>query len=144
MEKKSSYSTRLFREFKSLSIMIEETDEEYGFKYNGSHYNLHIVDDIGAFFIYRKMVVSLVYNIHDNVLHHCCDIPMNAFNLALGRHKKTKNIRGIWGDNGSFVYTDLIFLDSKLPFEKTVSESLAQLEGVYNTMRDDITDYIMF
>lgn len=143
IEKKSAISTKLFRELKSLSILIEERGEEYGFKYNCSYYNIQVIDAMGTFFIFRQMVVRLVYNVHDNVLHHRSSIPEEVFFWALGRHEKVKNIKGIWGHNASFVYTDLIHIDGDLPSAKAISESLLQLESVYNTMKDDITSYIM-
>lgn len=142
MLKKSSYSAELFRKFRSLSIVIEEMDGEYGFKYNGSHYCIHVDDAMGTFFIYRKMVLHLVYNIHDNILHHCSQIPRKHFFLALSYHK-SKGINGFWGNTGSFVYTDLVNLDDKLPIETVISEQLVELERVYNRMREDITYYMM-
>ena len=137
-----SYSAKLFRQFKSLSIRIEEMDDEYSFRYNGAHYCIHVDDAVGTFFIYRKMVLHLIYNVHDNVLHQCFQIPREHFFLALSHHK-SKGINGFWGNKCSFVYTDLVYLDGELPLETVISELLVELESVYDRMREDLTYYMM-
>lgn len=137
-----SYSAKLFRQFKSLSITIEEMDDEYSFKYNGAHYCIHVDDAVGAFFIYRKMVLHLIYNVHDNVLHHCSQIPREHFFLALSHHK-SKGINGFWRNKGSFVYTDLVCMDDEMPIESVITELLVELESVYNRIREDLTYYMM-
>ncbi len=138
----SSYSAKLFRKFESLSIRIEETDGEYSFNYNGSHYYIHVDDAVGLFYIYRKMVLHLVHNIHDNVLHHCSQIPKKYFFMALNQHTK-KGVNGFWRNNGSFVFTDLVYLDDDSSIEKVISELLVEIETVYNRMREDLTHYMM-
>ena len=137
-----SFSAKLFRQFKSLSIRIEEMDDEYSFKYNGAHYCIHVDDAVGTFFIYRKIVLHLIYNVHDNVLHHCSQIPRERFFLALSHHE-SKGINGFWGNKGSFVYTDLVNLDGEMHIEPVISELLVKLESVYDRMREDLTYYMM-
>ena len=81
MVKNSSLSAKLFRDFISLSIRIEELDDECRFKYNGSSYYIHVYGAVGMSFIYRKKAPQLMHIIHDNVLHHCSQIPGEHFCL---------------------------------------------------------------
>ncbi len=143
MVKTSNYSAKLFRKFKSLSIAIEETDDEYGFNYNGAHYCIHVDEAKGTFFIYRQMVVHLVYNVHDNVVHHQNLIPRKYFFWALGKHKSVIGINGFWGTNGCFLYTDICHIDSDITVAEVVGKQLMALESVYKKMQDDITCLIM-
>ena len=143
MVKTSNYSAKLFRKFKSLSIAIEETDDEYGFNYNGAHYCIHVDEAKGTFFIYRQMVVHLIYNVHDNVVHHNSHIPRNYFFWALSDHQDVKGINGFWGTNGCFLYTDIFHIDGDIPVTKVIGKILLALEGVYKQVQEDITWFIM-
>lgn len=143
MRKTLSYSEKLFRVFKSLSIMIDETWDEYSFKYNGHRYNLHVDDARGTFFIYRQMKVHLIFNIHDNVTHHSEPIPREYFFRALKDNSHRETIKGFWSRKCCYVYTDLLHVDVDNPDTNLIRNTLIALEGVYDNMQEDITYFIM-
>ena len=143
MRRTLSYSEKLFRMFKSLSIMIDETWDEYSFNYNGHRYCLHIDDARGTFFIFRQMKVHLIFNVHDNVTHHREQIPQEFFFRALNNSNDRDCIKGFWSRRGCYVYTDQLHVDVDNPDTAIIRDALVDLECVYNNMVEDITYFIM-